>query len=529
MANELIQAPLPKSLAAKYVRQITKSLIKDRDNNRPHPAISASNLRINEKGRAVLTAPDGETNLFPSNTASDIYDLGAILYFLVSGQNPPAQSLIQNDELPRPEGLKGYVWKAIKKAMRSNPADRPQSLEELLDLLQKPETTETAPVETAKATDTVVQEAVVKEAVVEKAVQEAVVQEAIVEKTVKSNKRYLWLLLVLVPLVILLLVFILPKGKKGYEKAEVESPVSKQKTSMPDLVNGHEYVDLGLSVLWANCNVGASAPGEYGNFYAWGETAPKSKYSHSNYALGKQDCFTKYVPEDLWEYAWDNSPDNLLVLESEDDAATINWGDPWRMPTQKEFEELASRCTSEWTQLGGHDGTLFTGPNGNSVFFPAAGIHKSDNYSDAGIKGFYWSSSLKLEDPKCAYRLFFDSTTVGAAYWHGRYYGYTVRPVCSKTKDAQKNQNNSQTDEVLKGALMAAERLLDESDFYDMSLEDLRILRNSIYARHGYIFKSEELKAFFSQYDWYHPTSTNVSSELSKIEKKNVEFIKAHE
>ncbi|MBO4434599.1 MAG: hypothetical protein J5769_03995 [Bacteroidales bacterium] len=200
------------------------------------------------------------------------------------------------------------------------------------------------------------------------------------------------------------------------------------------LLNGHEYVDLGLSVMWATCNIGANTPTETGNYYAWGETAPKGTYSHSNYVHGKQDFFYKYVPHGQMGYSWDFEPDGRLVLEFQDDAASVNWGQPWRIPTQPEIEELATRCTHTWVTRDGHDGMQFTGPNGNSIFFPACGLYKSAELRDFGTKGFYWSSTLKAEAPNCAYRMFFDINEVGATYWHGRFYGYTVRPVVPRSE-----------------------------------------------------------------------------------------------
>lgn len=223
-----------------------------------------------------------------------------------------------------------------------------------------------------------------------------------------------------------IIIFVGPKGEKSGEGKTEEPQILK--------INDHEYIDLGLSVMWAACNIGANTPAETGDYYAWGETSPKSSYSHSNYVHGKQDFFYKYVPYNQLGLSWDYDPDGRLVLEFQDDAASVNWGQPWRMPTQAEIEELATRCTHTWTSRDGHDGMLFTGPNGNSIFMPACGIYKSSNLNDYGTKGFYWSSTLKSEAPNCAYRMFFDINEVGAKYWHGRFYGYTVRPVVPRNE-----------------------------------------------------------------------------------------------
>jgi len=223
--------------------------------------------------------------------------------------------------------------------------------------------------------------------------------------------------LALAAVVVAVMVYIKPFDKLG--KKSKKSPKQEQ------LINGMQYVDLGLSVMWAAYNVGSSSPAEYGHYYAWGETNPKSSYSHSNYSYGDYPFYSKYVPSGWFT-------DNLTVLEQSDDAVTMNWGHPWRMPTQKEFEELATKCTATWTTLDGVDGTKFTGPNGNSIFLPACGLFKSSAIENQGTEGFYWSSSLKVEEFNCAYRLYFDLQTVGATFWHGRHYGYNVRGVVDK-------------------------------------------------------------------------------------------------
>ena len=107
-----------------------------------------------------------------------------------------------------------------------------------------------------------------------------------------------------------------------------------------------KYVDLGLSVKWAKCNLGATQPLAYGNYYAWGETAPKSKYEDVNYKWADKanpDQMTKYCPNDL--YCDPNCIDRKTILDPEDDAATANLGSPWRMPTAEEIDELIKKCT----------------------------------------------------------------------------------------------------------------------------------------------------------------------------------------
>ena len=191
--------------------------------------------------------------------------------------------------------------------------------------------------------------------------------------------------------------------------------------------NGHEYVDLGLSVKWATCNVGASKPEEYGDYFAWGETTPKSTYDFSTYKYcnGSFDSQTKYNTESSY-----GTVDNKTTLELSDDAARANWGGSWRMPTRAELDELREKCTWTWTTQNGVSGYKVTSKiNGKSIFLPAAGCRNDSSLNSAGSYGLYWSSSLDTGYPYYAYELYFNSDYVD---WDNdyRYYGQSVRPVC---------------------------------------------------------------------------------------------------
>ena len=198
-------------------------------------------------------------------------------------------------------------------------------------------------------------------------------------------------------------------------------------------LNGHEYVDLGLpsGTLWATCNVGANAPEKYGDFFAWGETEPKTIYDWSTYKYCNggsdqgSDQLTKYCPESI--YGNNGFTDNLTILEPGDDAATVNWGSGWRMPTHEEWVELCQNTTNTWTTLNGVNGRLFTASNGNSLFLPAAGVW-SYELAEIGTRGLYWSSSLLTSFPDAAWFFDFDSgSTIHTG--DGRNLGFSVRPV----------------------------------------------------------------------------------------------------
>ena len=191
--------------------------------------------------------------------------------------------------------------------------------------------------------------------------------------------------------------------------------------------NGHEYIDLGLpsGLKWATCNVGATAPEGYGNYYAWGETTTKSSYSYDNYKWSNDGCdtFTKYNTSSSY-----GTVDNKTVLELADDAARANWGGAWRMPTDAEWTELLENCEWTWTTLNGVNGYEVKGPNGNSIFLPAAGYRDNDDLNYAGNDGYYWSSSLDTDYPSLAWLVDFSSDYVYRSHGY-RYYGLSVRPV----------------------------------------------------------------------------------------------------
>lgn len=173
----------------------------------------------------------------------------------------------------------------------------------------------------------------------------------------------------------------------------------------------HNFVDLGLpsGLLWATCNVGADAPEDYGDYFAWGETQPKDFYNWSTYqhCNGSSSTLTKYCNK--ISYGYNGYTDNKTILEPVDDAATANWGGDWRMPTEEEWEELLQYTTSTWTTLNGVNGYLLTASNGNNIFLPASGFLWGGSLRFAGYYGKYWSSSLSLNYPYHALGLHSDS------------------------------------------------------------------------------------------------------------------------
>ncbi len=199
-------------------------------------------------------------------------------------------------------------------------------------------------------------------------------------------------------------------------------------------IDNYEYVDLGLpsGTLWATCNVGASKPEEYGNYYAWGETTSKSVYDWNSYKWcdnGSEYKISKYCTYEMY-----GSVDNKSELETEDDVANVGWGRKWRMPSWEQIKELinASNTTVVWTTKNGISGRLITSKkNGNSIFLPAAGYRggDGDNFTGEGLYGFYWYRSLSSSDSNNALILLFGSNPSLELLGIPRCYGASVRPV----------------------------------------------------------------------------------------------------
>ncbi|MCQ2058485.1 MAG: hypothetical protein MJY71_01475 [Bacteroidaceae bacterium] len=208
--------------------------------------------------------------------------------------------------------------------------------------------------------------------------------------------------------------------------------------------NGYDYVDLGLSVKWATCNIGAEKPEDYGDYFAWGETEPyyitldpiawpkdKSKgydWSSYKYSNNSSSLMSKYCTN-----AFYGTVDNKSTLDLSDDAANANWGGSWRMPTRAEQDELRNDCTWEWTSLNGVYGFKVTskkaGYTNRSIFLPAAGYRYFDGSIGVGSTGNYWSSSLYSNFSSYSYNLYFNSEIFD---WYNdcRYKGQSVRAVC---------------------------------------------------------------------------------------------------
>ena len=173
-------------------------------------------------------------------------------------------------------------------------------------------------------------------------------------------------------------------------------------------------IDLGLSVKWASCNVGATQPWEYGGYYAWGETEEKSDYYQIGYLYYNNGSYINIGSD---------------ISGTQYDVATVKWGGAWRMPTKAEQDELCNKCTCTWTTLNGVNGYRVTGPNGNSIFLPAAGYRDETGVFYRGSHGHYRSSSLNNSNFASGFSFGFSDYNI-EEYIGNRHFGLSVRPVC---------------------------------------------------------------------------------------------------
>ena len=253
---------------------------------------------------------------------------------------------------------------------------------------------------------------------------------------------------------------------------EIDYKEGAQAPKDDSIIDGHEYVDLGLpsGTLWATCNVGASKPEEYGDYFAWGETTTKLTYDYTNHKWydGSTGTPTKYCTNSIF-----GPVDNKNVLDKSDDAASVNWGGSWRMPTMTELAELQNtdNCTWSWTTINGVNGyEVVSKKNGNSIFLPATGYHTSSSIFHVGEIGIYWSSSLS---DYFSVGMAFRSESVNLSYGD-RFPGHTIRAVCPNTEPTstpvESIELSSTSIELTKGEKSTLEYSISPIDATDKSV-----------------------------------------------------------
>lgn len=198
--------------------------------------------------------------------------------------------------------------------------------------------------------------------------------------------------------------------------------------------NGHRWIDLGLSVKWADSNIGASKPNDYGAYYLWGEISAKAWNESRWDAYKYAPMGGNLVTAKLSKYNSDpknGTVDRKKTLDIGDDAARMNWGGNWRIPRKEEWEELCQEC--EWIWIIDNEGVIgyqiTSRKNGNCIFLPAAGILNYKSPYGRGYDGHYWSSTVCENTPHFAYSCLFHSSCDGLVSSDQRADGLTIRPV----------------------------------------------------------------------------------------------------
>ena len=429
---------LPEEEAAGYARQIADALGYIHGKNILHLDIKPSNLLFRKDGEMVLIdfgvskhydeegvettespvarsrgyAPieqyqAGGIKQFAPST--DIYSLGAVLYFMLVGKRPPEATMLISGKLTYPDHVSLAMRAVIDKAMAPDRGGRYQSAIDFKRALGIPKNDieDGEETEIDNGNDATEMDAVPAATV-------GTPRQSQLEPKPEPGKkgngtRKIAIMAAAVVLTALLLY--------GITSTKSGQPASAEGDEYaPDgIINGHEYVDLGLSVKWATCNVGASSPEEYGDYYAWGETETKPLYDEGNSETYNEDI--------------------LNIENTKRDVAHVKWRGTWRMPTRAEMKKLLSHCTWTWTTLNSVNGYKVTGKNGKSIFIPAAGSWEGLSPSSVGSSGRYWSSEAFRTSvigygipTGCAYSLEF-SISEHRISNDGCYAGLLVRPV----------------------------------------------------------------------------------------------------
>lgn len=318
---------------------------------------SSTSIGLGTPGYAPLEQSSyKQDGTFPATL--DVYALGATLFKMLTGQRPPEATIILNEDFPTQElinsGVSDETISVVQKAMAPIRKHRYQDIDSFITAF--------------------------KSIVIEKTIEHIFSQ----EKTII-----------------------------------IDSDISVISSEQTGFINDHEYVDLGLpsGLKWATCNIGATTPEGYGNYYAWGETTTKSEYNPSNSTTYKKSF-------------------GDISGNSYYDAARANWGQPWRLPKRQDFIDLIDNCNWKLIKNGNHNVYEVTGPNGNSIYFPIVGYRYGYALFDEDECCFYWSASPANDsDSACVLYL---NNLQHYTCWRNRYYGFPIRAV----SDYQKNKKN---------------------------------------------------------------------------------------
>lgn len=225
---------------------------------------------------------------------------------------------------------------------------------------------------------------------------------------------------------------VLGQGKITRNQSSQNKTTTFTKFSVSGAINGHDYVDLGLSsgTLWATNNIGANTPAGYGNYFAWAETKSKKVYSKENCTTYNTRMYFDGLPSNIKS---DTIRAMLRIIDNPKyDAARANWGEGWQLPSSADFAELNKECIWQYMTIDGHNGYKITGPNGNLVFLPMAGYIEETYKSQVGTGGFYWTGDF-CDDTRSIMFDFHKSSHDGII-WSNRQNGKSIRPVLRDRK-----------------------------------------------------------------------------------------------
>ena len=437
------RSKLPEAGAVGYIRQVAEALKYVHSLNRLHLDIKPGNIMLGKDGKAVLIdfgaskhyddeTGENTSTLLGINTkgyapveqvnqsfksfspATDIYALGATLYKLLTGITPPSSTLLHSEEAtlePLPSTISPATRKAVDSAMQLLRKNRSQSVEEWMGMFVDDEKTnvdvvvpESTPASKPNPTPTLGPKSARLSGwkwIISGVVAAAIIISFAIGQQEKNESPDM--------------------GDNDIIAANQINSEDSQHQSTTGTLNGYDWVDLGLSVKWATQNVGSTSPSDYGDNFAWGDTRPKSRYDWDN-------CFD--CLDDVGD-SWDTykiGGKTSISPTSGHDTARENWGGTWRLPAEAEFEELCNKCDWTWTSQGGQEGYKVTGPNGNSIFLPAAGWRDGTGRIGVGGYGHYWSSTLSSSSSYDACGLSFGSGGHDT-YDLYRSFGQSVRPV----------------------------------------------------------------------------------------------------
>ena len=476
------QGPLPEERAVRYIRQVATALQYVHDNNRLHLDIKPGNIMIDGNDNPVLIdfgaskqydEEDGEnTSTLMGKTpgyappeqmsncvvkfmpATDIYALGATLYKMLTGITPLDANLrISGEELePLPTNISAATRNTITAAMEINKNKRPQTVAAFIKLL--------------KAQPTSAEETIfdTEESVVPKIAAVSKPNESTSKQSGKKSKSYTGIIVGIIIVAVLgtgaywgvnlrreaqwqaeaeerqrlaeetrqreleeeLRLADETRKKEEAEERQRQAEEQRKIYKSTGTINNHTFVDLGLSVKWATCNIGATVFSDYGQYFAWGETSAKKTYNEDSYLFNGKNIDELAIPkvEHNFYNIYNISGSSLY------DAATVNWGSTWRTPTVDELDELRTKCNWVWVTENGHNGYRITANNGNSIFLPAAGSIYDSIANSKGEWGYYMSSTSRGFTMLDLEYLFFNRK-LNDSYTrvHDPYMGYSVRPV----------------------------------------------------------------------------------------------------